>query len=73
MNTKAAGVFLIPAALIMAKPKLVVEVSGGVVVNVYSDQPVNVEVWDWDNKREEGHDWESPEFKAMIEGLQDVW
>lgn len=33
----------------MSKPRIIIEVLGGVVQSVYADEPVEVQVLDWDN------------------------
>lgn len=33
----------------MSTPKIIIEVRGGLVQEVYSDSPVNVKVLDWDS------------------------
>ena len=31
-------------------PRVIVEVTGGTVVNIYTDQPVDIWICDWDNE-----------------------
>lgn len=51
-------------------PEIVVEVSGGLVQNIYADGPASVEVYDFDDEETNGD-----EFEALIHGgdWRKVW
>jgi len=55
--------------------KVVIEVSGGVVTTVYASHPIEIVVWDWDNKKEEGIDDATLEaqFVELTKGLHVMW
>lgn len=51
----------------MNKPRIIVEVSGGVVQCVHADRPINVDVLDRDNMRECSRTGDEYKFYEKLE------
>ncbi len=56
----------------MSKPRIIVEVSGGVVQAVYADRPINVDVLDWDNVEGGASDDEIADANRLEDETQEL-